>query len=110
MLLAASEGAKRRCPMGTQSAPYEPFAWWLARERIGQDLRERYAAPQEVPPRLLVLVRKLGDALQGNQFHEETSPDTPSLLTKLNAIESNQSLRACRTRLRALLQRFGSFT
>ena len=75
--------------MGISSAAYEPFAWWLTRERIGQDLRERYAVPQEVPPRLLALVRKLADAVEGNQL-----------------------LRACRTRLRALcgLQRFGSFT
>ena len=75
--------------MGISSAAYEPFAWWLTRERIGQDLRERYAVPQEVPPRLLALVRKLADAVEGNQL-----------------------LRAFRTRLRALccLQRFGSFT
>jgi hypothetical protein len=32
---------------------YEPFAWWLTRERIGQDLRERYGVAQELPPRLL---------------------------------------------------------
>jgi hypothetical protein len=38
---------------------YEPFAWWLARERIGQDLRDRYVVAQELPPRLLALVRKL---------------------------------------------------
>ena len=38
---------------------YEPFAWWLTREQIGQDLRERYSVPQELPPRLLALVRKL---------------------------------------------------
>ena len=38
---------------------YEPFAWWLARERIGQGLRDRYAVAQELPPRLLALVRKL---------------------------------------------------
>jgi hypothetical protein len=43
----------------------EPFAWWLTRERIGQDLRERYAAAQELPPRLLALVRKL-DAVEGD--------------------------------------------
>ena len=98
--------------MGTQSAPYEPFAWWLARERIGQDLRERYAAPQEAPPRLLALVRKLGGDSEGNQFHEETTPDAPSLLSKLDAIEGNQLLRACRTRLRALccLQQSSSST
>ena len=44
---------------------YEPFAWWLARERIGQVLRERYSADQELPPRLLTLVKKL-DVVEGN--------------------------------------------
>jgi len=93
-------------------AEHEPFAWWLTRERIGQDLRERYAAAQEVPPRFSALVRKLGDAVEGDQFREELSPATPSLLSKLDAVEGNQLLRACRTRLRALccLQRFGLFT
>ena len=37
---------------------YEPFAWWLTRERLGQDLRERYAALEELPLRLRALVRK----------------------------------------------------
>ena len=44
---------------------YEPFAWWLTRERIGQNLRERYAVAQELPPRLLALVREL-DAVEGD--------------------------------------------
>ena len=44
---------------------YEPFAWWLTREQIGRDLRERYAVAQELPPRLLALVREL-DAVEGN--------------------------------------------
>ena len=44
---------------------YEPFAWWLTREQIGRDLRERYAVAQELPPRLLPLVRKL-DAVEGD--------------------------------------------
>ena len=44
---------------------YEPFAWWLTRERIGQDFRERYSVAQELPPRLLALVRKL-DAAEGD--------------------------------------------
>jgi hypothetical protein len=98
--------------MGTQSAPYEPFAWWLARERIGQDLRERYAVPQEAPLRLLAPVRKLGDGLEGNQFHEETTPGAASLLKRLDAIEGNELFRACRTRMRALccLQRSSSST
>jgi len=45
---------------------YEPFAWWLTREGIGQDLRERYAVAQELPPRLLALFRKL-DAVEDSQ-------------------------------------------
>jgi hypothetical protein len=45
---------------------YEPFAWWLTRERIGQDLRERYAGAQELLPRLLALFRKL-DAVEDSQ-------------------------------------------
>ncbi len=66
-----------------------PFAWWLTRERIGQDLREHYAVPQEMSPRLLACIRNL-------------SAGAPSLLSKLDAIEGNQLLRACRTRLRVL--------
>jgi hypothetical protein len=94
------------------SSPYEAFAWILTKERIGGSLRERYRAPKELPASLLALVRKLADAVEGGQFREELSPATPSLLSKLDAIEGNQLLRARRTRLRALccLQRFGSFT
>ena len=96
--------------MGMQRADFDPFAWWLARERIGTDLRDHYAASRELPSQILALVERLGDA--GDQFREESSPDAPSLLSKLDAIEGNQLLRACRTRLRALcrLQRFDSFT
>ena len=95
--------------MGTQSTHYEPFAWWLARERIGADLREYYAASQELPSQIVALVERLGDTIEGDQFRKE--PDAPSLLSRLDAIEGNQLLRACRTRLRAqYLRRFGSFT
>jgi hypothetical protein len=87
-------------------AAFEPFAWWLTRERIGQDLREHYAVPQEMSPLLLACIRNLSEAVEGNQFHEVLSPGAPSLLTKLDAIEGSQLLRACRIRLRAL----GSFT
>jgi hypothetical protein len=88
---------------------YEPFAWCLTRERIGQGLREHYAVPQEVPPRLLARVRQLDDAVEGDQVREGSPPDTPSLLSKLDAFEGNQLLRACGTRLRAFccFQRFG---
>ena len=51
---------RQRCPwMPTVSAGYEPFAWWLAREGIGRDLRERYAVSEELPPSLITLVKKL---------------------------------------------------
>jgi len=54
--------------MAKENAQYkcEPFAWWLTRERIGQDLRERYAVAQELPPRLMALFRKL-DAVEDSQ-------------------------------------------
>jgi len=67
--------------MGKGSKAYEPFAWWLAREQIGQRLRERYAVAQELPPRLLALVRKL-DAVEGNQLSEELSPRSLTLSNK----------------------------
>ena len=56
--------------MATLHADYEPFAWWLARERIGQDLRERYSMPEELPAQLLKLAEKL-DAVVGNQLPQE---------------------------------------
>jgi hypothetical protein len=66
--------------MATQRAHYEPFAWWLTRERIGQDLRERYPALEELPPRLLTLFRNL------------------------DSVEGNQLLRACRKRLESRIR------
>ena len=95
-----------------QRADFEPFAWWPARERIGTYLRDHYAASRELPSQILALVERLGDAVEDDQFREESSPNAPSLLSKLDAIEGNQLLRVCRTRLRALccLQRSGSFT
>ena len=38
--------------------------------RIGRGLRERYQAPEELPPSVLTLVRKL-DALEGNHLSRE---------------------------------------
>jgi len=35
--------------------------WWFVMARIGQDLRERYQVPEELPPKLVVLVGKLDD-------------------------------------------------
>jgi hypothetical protein len=67
--------------MPTGSAGYEPFAWWLAREGIGRDLRERYVVSEELPPSLIMLVKKL-DAVEGNQLSEELSPHSRTLLSK----------------------------
>jgi len=94
------------CPMGTQHAHYEPFAWWLTREQIGLNLRERYPALQELPPRLLTLVRELG-AVEGNRLPKESSP---SWLRKLDTIEGNRLLRTSRKRLRTLAKCQGSLT
>jgi hypothetical protein len=43
---------------------YEGLTWCFVREQIGQGLRERYQVPNELPPKLLALVRKL-DAIEG---------------------------------------------
>jgi hypothetical protein len=37
------------------------IAWWLDVERVGKSLRERCQVPEEHPPKLLTLVRKLDD-------------------------------------------------
>jgi hypothetical protein len=47
--------------MATQSAQFEPVAWWWTRNQIGRDLRKLYEVPKEQPPGLLTLVRKLDD-------------------------------------------------
>jgi hypothetical protein len=46
--------------MATQSAQFEPVAWWWTRNQIGRDLRELYV-PQDLPPGLHALVKKLDD-------------------------------------------------
>jgi hypothetical protein len=48
--------------MATQSAQFEPVAWWWTRNQIGRDLRERYDVPKDLPSKLLTLVRKLDDS------------------------------------------------
>jgi hypothetical protein len=63
---------------------YNGLTQWFIRERIGQFLRERYQVPNELPPKLLALVRKL-DAVKSNQ----SSPHSRTLLKNLDAIEGN---------------------
>ncbi len=81
--------------MATQRAQYEPFAWWLTRERIGRELHECYPVLQELPPRLLTLVRKV-DAVDSNHSLPEKPPNW---IRKLDTIEGDQLLRVCRKRL-----------
>lgn len=42
---------------------YGGLTWLLVTEQIGQDLRERYQVPTELPPKMVALVRKL-DAVE----------------------------------------------
>ena len=70
--------------MATQSAQFEPFAWSLPREAIGQGLRKRHAVTT-LPPKLLALVRKLA-AVEGKRRLR-----TPA--SRLDAIEGNYLLR-----------------
>ena len=67
--------------MPTGSTGYESFAWWLAREGIGRNLREHYAVSEELPPSLITLVKKL-DAVEDNQLSEESSPHSRTLRSK----------------------------
>jgi len=71
--------------MATQCAQFEPFAWSLAREAIGQALRKRYAVTTDLPPKLLALVRKL-TAVEGKQ-------QLRTRISRLDAIEGNYLLR-----------------
>jgi len=77
--------------MATQSAQYEPVAWWWARNQIGRDLRELYEVPKELPPKLLTLVGKL-DVVADNQL----SPRSRALLKKLDAFEGKCLSRSAR--------------
>ncbi len=71
--------------MATQSAQFEPVAWWWTRNQIGRELREFYEVPKEPPPKLFALISKL-EAGEG-------SPHSRTLLKKLDAIEGNYLLR-----------------
>jgi hypothetical protein len=61
---------------------YEGFTWWFVRERIGQGLRERYRVPNELPAKLLALVRKL-EAIESKSLRART------LVGTLDAIEGD---------------------
>jgi hypothetical protein len=79
--------------MAAYGAHFDPFAWWLARERIGQGLRERYPVLQDLPAGLSTVVEKLASS--------DSPQQVPSTwLQKLDAVEGNQLLRGCRKHLR----------
>jgi hypothetical protein len=82
--------------MGTQRAQFEPFAWSLTREQIGQGLRERYPLLPEMPLQLLAAVWKL-DTAEASHL-----ADKRGWLRKLDAIEGSKLFRACSKRVRSL--------
>jgi len=71
---------------------YGSLIWSSVTERIGQDLREWYPVPKELPAKMVALVRKL-DAIE-NKF-----PGARTLIGTLDAIEGNQLLRHSETLL-----------
>jgi hypothetical protein len=56
--------------MAKERLGYKSDAWWLTREQIGRCLRRDYRVFQELPPRLLTLVRKL-ETVEGNQLSQK---------------------------------------
>jgi hypothetical protein len=48
--------------MPRKSAQFDLVAWWLARKQIGRQLKERYEVSEDLPPKLLTLLKKLDDA------------------------------------------------
>jgi hypothetical protein len=44
---------------------YEQFAWWLTRQQLGEQLRERYRACKDLPTRLLRVVQGLDEKPEG---------------------------------------------
>ena len=46
------------------SAHFEPVAWWYTRQQIGRGLRNYYEPPNDLPPRLFLLVRKLDEGFE----------------------------------------------
>jgi hypothetical protein len=66
---------------------YERLIWRLVRERIGHCLGERYQISQELPPKLLALIRKL-------EAIESKSPRARTLVGTLDAVEGYY-LRRC---------------
>ena len=56
------------------------LTWWFVMAQIGQGLRQRYQVPNELPAKLLALIRKL-------EAIENKSPRTRRLIGILDAVE-----------------------
>jgi hypothetical protein len=61
---------------------YEGLTWSFVRELFGHGLRERYQVPNELPAKLLALIRKL-------EAIESKSPRARTLIGTLDAIEGD---------------------
>src|SRR6266571_2228931 len=60
-LISCKLGCKFWCqPVPKNRAQYEPVAWWFTQRRIGRALRDCYPVSEDLPARLLTLVRELG--------------------------------------------------
>jgi len=66
--------------MQKNRAEYEASAWILTMEVIGQKLRERYQQPDELPPEMLALVKKLDKKLvRGSPASTTKATETATL-------------------------------
>jgi hypothetical protein len=45
------------------SPQFQPVAWWYTRKQLGRGLRECYDAPEDLPIRLIVLIKTLDQTL-----------------------------------------------
>ena len=80
--------------MATGSTGYETFAWWLARENIGQSLRQRYAVAKELPPRSSMPFSKL-DVLKvisccAHVGNVSDAGETPSITRGLKGVRASR--------------------
>jgi hypothetical protein len=75
----------------TQASTYYAYhpslTWGFIREEIGRALRERYQVPNELPIKLLALVRQL-EGVESNQL-----PSPRTLIEKLDVIEGKSLSR-----------------
>jgi hypothetical protein len=74
---------------------HEGHTWWFIREQIGQDLRERYEVPKELPRELRTLVRKLDYWSRPTWSELHTGP---RVARRAGSPNSQPSGLRCRTR------------